>query len=218
MGKNEDARIEGEENEKIITNVIQPKIQLWNPENNCIRNPYRGNNKYDGGFSEEAYWYDMRMYLHTKGNSRDVFYVNRWFNGYFERWWEFKLDKKVYDNFNPTGNLAFEAYADSFSRNLFMPSGILKSKAEIWVIRSPTGHYWVMDLQTIRRLCDANDKYVSKRTGEHNEDGGSKVTTLLYCVSLNAIEKEGNYLDKGTDINDIDLEKIIFNSSTNKWF
>jgi len=215
--RNDEARQEGEDNEKIIEEVITPIIQTWNPDNHCVRNQYRGKNNYGGGFQEESYWYDMRMYLHHNGFKYDEWHHEKWYKGYYEKWLEFKLDKKVNDEHNPTGNLAFESHADSYTRDVFMPSGILKTKSEIWIMRSHIGKYWVMDLHTILRLCFANDKYVSKRTGEHNDYGDSKVTTLLYCVSTTAIEKEGNYLDYGDDIKNIDLDKILFKNNNN-WF
>lgn len=229
MAQYDYARQQGEDNEAAIEAPIIINSNKLGIGCTTKRNKFIGNNQYEDGWQtgiNASYHSDIEvtfdftnMYTHNSihGNGKPS-----WFHGTLTRLIECKYDTLC----ETTGNLVAEMYV--WMHNAFHPSGIMKSLSQLWIVRSTKGRYWVMDTGEFRRLAFSSKTCTMKNTvtGEdeirgiwqsfpqHTDDSG--VPCLIHLIPIPLVEEIA--LDFGDDINNIDIEKILFYSNEINYF
>ena len=190
----------GEKNEKEIQSAIENRLLTLSPSGYCNRNPYRGNGQYETEYDERNEWYDIELVINLKDYHTNYGTTITWFNGKQVRWIECKLDRVGAD----TGRIPVEMYSDFFNKGVFSPSGILATKSDLWITRRLTGEYFVCHTSQLRLLAYGN--LCEKKRTEMLET--SKVPSLINLVSDRLVKEIA--IDYGMDINNINLEKILY--------
>ena len=211
MSRNDEIRKLGDIKEEEVMQVLITKLKENNIDGFCKRNKYIGDNKYEEAFSRHVYDCDILMTISIANSYRyDEWHKIRWFGGTFNRMFEVKYDRKVME----TGNLAIETFSDNKSNGEYQPTGIMKSVSDYWIFIAPDNRYWVIDLQTLRKICFSDDYRVKLKDAVHDDD--TCVTTLLHTVTTGLIEE--NCMDFGIEISkNLNLEKILL-SNEKTWY
>ena len=198
---NQEARETGENIQLYVKNIMIVRAIHQGIRASWDRNNWDGT-QYINGYSREDSYRDIVMYIHL--NTIDDIYsslTNRLKDeievppSTVQRWFEVKYDQKT-----ETGNIAVEVFTTANGNGVYNASGIHTTKSEYWIFLAKDKlQYWVIDIHSLRKLSSKLPNVPAM-----HPEGSVALVRLIKQKDF-----EPKCIDFGSDINSINLNKII---------